>query len=331
MSLDWSPLRKLMAECTDILVLTHMRPDGDAVGSCIGLALLLKEMGCRVRIGLDGPCPPNLQFLQPQELIGSISELSVAETTGIVVVDTGTWNQVGPAAPLLRSPGRKIVVVDHHRTQDDLGGHRILDVTAEAAAVLVDRFYGEIGHIPCPEAATALFVGLASDTGWFRHPNCVSTTFEMAARLMRSGANPSTIHEKLFSGESLARQRVKGHILSTMKVVADGRVGVFKVLQSDLVRMGANAEEALGGMVDLPRQVAGVRVAVALYEHADGGTRASLRSDGSVDVATICASHGGGGHRPAAGCTLAVSPDSAEEILMADLVSVLDPDARVTR
>jgi|688.fasta_scaffold36914_2 phosphoesterase RecJ-like protein len=331
MVLDWSPLRKLIAECSDILVLTHMRPDGDAVGSCVALALLLQEMGCRVKIGLDGPCPANLQFLQPQDLISSISELVVAEVSGIVVVDTGTWNQVGTAAPILRTPGRKIVVIDHHRTQDDLGGDRILDVTAEAAAVLVDRFYAAVERVPSPDAATALFVGLASDTGWFRHPNCVSTSFEMAARLMQAGANPSAIHEKLYSGESLARQRVKGHILSTMKVLADGRVGLFKVLQSDLARMGANAEEALGGMVDLPRQVAGVRVAVALYEHSDGGTRASLRSDGTVDVATICATHGGGGHRPAAGCTLSVSPDRAEEILMADLVSVLDPDARVTR
>lgn len=327
-TLDWSPLRELISTSEEIVILTHVRPDGDAVGSCIGLALLISFLGRQVRIELDGGCPASLRFLNPQEMILPIGSERVSDNAGIVIVDTGTWNQIGPASHLLKTAGRKKVVIDHHRTQDDLGGAIILDVDAEAASVLVARFYKEMGLIPDALAATALFVGLANDTGWFRHPNCKPSTFELAGSLVQSGADPTWIHENLFSGESVARQRIKGHVLSTMTFHSSGRIGLFKLLQSDIQKFGATLEDGLGGLVDLPRQVAGVQVALALYEQADGSTRASLRSDGTVDVGTICAAHGGGGHKPAAGCTLRSTPDHAECILVPELVASLDKKPR---
>lgn len=329
--LDWSPLRKLIANSNEMTILTHVRPDGDAVGSCLGLALLIRSLGRKVRIELDGGCPGPLRFLEPQELISPVGVHGTSDQAGIVVLDTGTWNQLGAASSLLKTTGRNVVVIDHHRTQDDLGGARILDVEAEAAAVLVAQFYREIGATPDALGATALFVGLANDTGWFRHPNCKPSTFELAAELVKCGADPTWIHEKLFSGESVARQRVKGHILSTMSLHANGRIGLFKLLQSDILKFGATPEDGLGGLVDLPRQVAGVQVALALYEQPDGSTRASLRSDGTVDVAAICVGHGGGGHKPAAGCTLKLPPEQAQAILLPELVSSLESAPRIAK
>jgi len=328
---DWSPLRDLISKSDEIIILSHVRPDGDAVGSCLGLALLIRTLGRKVRIELDGGCPGPLRFLKPQELIFTIGAEGVSDKAGIVIVDTGTWNQLGPVSNILKTPGRKIVVIDHHRTQDDLGGARILDVDAEAASVLVAGFYKEMGVTIDADAATALFVGLANDTGWFRHPNCKPSTFELAGDLVQSGADPTWIHEKLFSGESVARQRVKGLILSTMTFHSNGRVGLFKLLQSDIRKFGVTPEDGLGGMVDLPRQVLGVQVALALYEQPDGSTRASLRSDGTIDVGAICAGHGGGGHKPAAGCTLKANPDQAEIILLPELVASLDEQPRLAK
>ncbi len=327
--IDWTPLRNLIFQSEEIIILSHVRPDGDAVGACLGLALLIQSQGRKVRIELDGGCPANLRFLEPQDLIFPIGADAVSDRAGIVVLDTGTWNQLRPASHILKTPDRKIVVVDHHRTQDDLGGVLILDTDAEAASVLVARYYREMKATPDVRAATALFVGLANDTGWFRHSNCKPSTFELAAELVRCGAQPTWIYEKLFSGESIARQRVKGHVLSTMSFHSGGRIGLFKLHQSDIIKFGATPEDGLGGLVDLPRQVAGVQVALALYEQPDGATRASLRSDGTVDVAAICVGHGGGGHKPAAGCTLKVSPDLAEAILVPELVASLDVQPRI--
>lgn len=322
--LDWSPLQSIIRESDEIILVTHVRPDGDAVGSCLGLALLIRSMGKKVRIDLDGGCPPGLLFLKPQDLIAPLGAHQVPGHAGIVVVDTGTWNQVGEASHLLKTPGRRVVVVDHHRTQDDLGAPRIVDVESESASALVERFYRKMGQTPDANGATALFAGLAYDTGWFRHTNCRQSTFELAARLAGWGANAPWIHEKMFSGESLARQRVKGHVLTTMSLHADGQIGMFKLLQKDLAGIGVADDESLGGLVDLPRQVAGVRVALALYEQPDGATRASLRSDGTVDVAAICARHGGGGHKPAAGCSIVGGPDFAASVLVPELMASLD-------
>lgn len=323
---DWLPLRQTMHSSSPLIILTHVRPDGDAIGSCLGLALLAKSLGKSVRIELDGSCPINLSFLQPSDLMIPFGTLPIPDNAEIVVVDTGTWNQLKPFQEAIRSPGRKVVVVDHHKTQDDLGGHLILDTNAEAASVLIAQFYKEMGEIPDPLAATALFVGLANDTGWFRHSNCHAGTFQLAGELVKHGANPAWIHDQLFCRESIQRQRIKGHVFSTMKLHADGRIGSFKFRKTEPNILGGASIDSVGGLVDIPRQVANVKVALGLYEQNDGSTRASLRSDGSVDVASICAKYGGGGHKPAAGCTINLDADQAELMLINEISKALDCD-----
>jgi len=324
--MNWLPLRQFMHSSKPLVILTHVRPDGDAIGSCLGLALLAKSLGKSVRIELDGGCPANFSFLQPSELMVPIGKFLIPDDAEIVIVDTGTWNQLKPSQGAIKSPGRKVVVVDHHKTQDDLGGHLILDTHAEAASVLISRFYKHMSAIPDTFAATALFVGLANDTGWFRHSNCHAGTFQLAGELVSYGANPSWIHDQLFCRESIQRQRIKGHVYTSMKLHAGGRIGSFKFRKTEPELLGGANIESVGGLVDIPRQVANVKVALGLYEQDNGSTRASLRSDGSVDVASICAKYGGGGHKPAAGCTINLDADQSELLLINEIMKALDCD-----
>src|SRR5438876_4355480 len=205
MPIDWSPFVDFVRRHQPFLLTTHVRPDGDGLGSMLALDEILRRQGKEVQLAIASSSPPRYRFLDPGGRVHHFrlpgEEFRRAEA--VLVLDTGTWNQLGDFAKFLPGLNAAKAVIDHHMTQDDLGGHLFVDTTAEATGRLVFEAIRTLGEPLNAQAATALFVALAMDTGWFRHANAQAPTFALASELIRAGACPEVLYDKLFENNSL--------------------------------------------------------------------------------------------------------------------------------
>jgi phosphoesterase RecJ-like protein len=328
MSIDWFPFVALVQRHQRFLLTTHVRPDPDGLGSQLALADVLEGMGKEVQLVIASNWPPRYNFLDPARRIARFEAPGTQyQAEVLVVLDTGTWNQLGDFGPFLKASTAAKVVIDHHMTQDDLGAVRLLDSTAEATGRLVYEAVQALGRPLSARAANALFAALATDTGWFRHKNTTPATFDLAAQLTRAGADPSSLHEHIYEQNTLARQLLKGLVLSRLKVIENGRVAYTEVQKSDYAATGAIPQDT-EDMVNCTREIAGVEVGLFFLEQPAGGVKISFRSRATVDVARIAEQFGGGGHRLAAGATLPTTlPEAQRRVL--DAVRVALPPLAV--
>jgi bifunctional oligoribonuclease and PAP phosphatase NrnA len=305
MPLDWAPFVDLVRRRRRFLLTTHVRPDGDGLGSMLALADVLESHGKTCYLTVASVLPPRYDFLDPSRRVRRF-ELPGDEYKDVeaaIVLDTGTWNQLGDFGNFLRSLAVPKLVIDHHVTQDDLGAVRLVDPTAEATGRLVYEAITALGG-PLPEsAAHALFIALAMDTGWFRHSNTTAATLTLAAALTRAGARPTAAYEDLFERNSLGRLKLIGLVLDRIQVTAGGRVAYTEIRRGDYEATGAVPQDS-EDLVNYALSLAGVEVGLLFMEQPRGGIKVSFRSRGRVDVARLAETFGGGGHRPAAGATL---------------------------
>jgi phosphoesterase RecJ-like protein len=292
----------------------------------IALADTLEALGKQSELVVASALPPRYGFLDPAGRVKRFNEPtpSQQQADAVIVLDTGTWNQLGEFGPFLRQLTVPKLVVDHHMTQDDLGAVRLVDTTAEATGRLVYEAIAALGQKPLPPAANALFVALAMDTGWFRHNNTTPATFALAADLVRCGATPTRLYEHLYEHSSLARLRLTGLVLSRMQVTADGRVAYTEIHKGDYDATGAVPQDT-EDLINYARAVAGVSVGLLLMEQPRGGIKVSFRSREPVDVAKVAETFGGGGHRLASGATLDASLEEARARVLQAIDAALRP------
>jgi phosphoesterase RecJ-like protein len=308
---DWAPLVELVRRHRRFLLTTHIRPDGDGLGSALALADVLEQQGKEVRLVVASSLPPRYRFLAPEgriEIYRAPGE-TYRTAEAIIVLDTGTWNQLGDFAAFLRSSPAAKVVIDHHQTQDDLGALRFVDTTAEATGRLVYEAVSALGGPLTETAASHLFVALAMDTGWFRHANTTPATYELAGQLERAGARPTLLYEQLFEQNTLPRLKLMGMVLDRLRVTETGRVAYTHIERADYAATGAVPQDS-EDLVNYPRSVAGVEVGLLFMEQPRGGVKVSFRSRG-VDVARLAEQFGGGGHRLASGAVVDAPLDQA--------------------
>jgi len=319
MPLDWAPLVDLIRRHQTFLLMTHVRPDADGLGAQLALADALGRMGKTARVVIASPLPPRYGFLDPDRRV--IEEFRPPGTgfrgvDAILVLDTGTWGQLGEFGPWMRGVPVPKAVIDHHRTQDDLGGLRFVDVSAEATGRLAYELIRALGAPLSPRAAHYLFMALALDTGWFRHANTTAATYDLAGELVRAGADPTPLYEQLFECAPLARLKLVGLALGRMQVRAGGRVAFTEVTLADYAQTGAVPGDT-EDLINHPRSIDGVEVALIFIEQPEGGTKVSFRSR-AVDVSKVAERFGGGGHKLAAGARLPDSlPIAREKVLAA--------------
>jgi phosphoesterase RecJ-like protein len=312
MPLDWAPFVDLVRRHQRFLITTHVRPDGDGLGSKLALADVLERQGKKVRLVIASSFPPRYDFLAPKGRIelftASGDALRGAEV--IIVLDTGTWGQLGDFGPFLRSASAAKVVIDHHQTQDDLGALRFVDTKAEATGRLVYEAIMALGVPLTAAAANHLFVALAMDTGWFRHANTTPATFALAEKLMGAGAEPTRLYEQLFEQNTLPRLKLVGLVLDRLRVVENGRVAFSEIHRGDYQATGALPQDT-EDLVNYTRSVAGVLVGLFFMEQPRGGVKVSFRARAGIDVARVAEQFGGGGHRLASGAVLDAPLDQA--------------------
>ncbi len=305
MPLDWAPFVDLVRRHRRFLLTTHVRPDADGLGSMLGLAEVLRRQSKEVRLLIASAWPPRYDFLDPERRIERFAPPGDAwrDVDAVVVLDTGTWNQLGDFGPFLASLSVPKVVIDHHLSQDDLGAVRLVDTTAEATGRLVFEAVTALG-VPLPEgAAQPLFAALATDTGWFRHSNTTAQTFALAEQLVRAGARPTPLYESLYEQSTLPRLKLAGLVLARLQVVEGGRVAYTEIHREDYAATGAVPQDS-EELVNYTRSLAGVEVGVFFMEQPRGGVKVSFRARSKVDVARLAGQFGGGGHRLAAGAVI---------------------------
>ncbi len=306
MPVDWSPFVAFVRSHQKFLIMTHVRPDGDALGSEIGLACALRQLGKSVRVAVASDLGPRYEFANtPSTPIERFRApgTEFRDVDAIIVVDTGTWGQLGDFGPFMRSMSCGKAVIDHHRTQDDMGGLRFVDTTAEAAGRLVYEATRALDVPLTAEAANAIFLALATDTGWFRHSSVEPRTFDLAEALVRAGAKPTPLYDAVYSQGTLARMRLTGRALERMRADAGGRIVFTEVRLDDYAETGAIPPDT-EDLINFPRSVAGVQIALVFIEQKDGGTKVSFRGSDGHDVGRLAEQFGGGGHKMAAGATV---------------------------
>jgi phosphoesterase RecJ-like protein len=324
MPIDWRPFVDLVRRQQRFLLTTHIRPDGDALGSMLALADALQALGKSVRTVVASHVAARYRFLDPDGRVEYFEPPGDAwrATDVAVVLDTSAWGQLGSFGPFLQSLSVAKVVIDHHQTQDDLGALRLADTTAEATGRLVFEALAALEVPVTPAVATELFVAVAMDTGWFRHSNTSGATFALAGKLVTAGARPELLYERLFEETTLPRLKLTGLVLERMQTACQGQIAYTEIRRGDYEATGATPADS-EDLVNYTRSLAGVEVGLFFMEQPRGGIKVSFRSRRRVDVARVAELFGGGGHRLAAGATLAGSLDEARARVLAAVTDAL--------
>jgi phosphoesterase RecJ-like protein len=312
----WGPVLEALRRGTRFLLTAHENLDGDAAGAEAALARLLHGQGKTVACANPTPTPARYRWM--------LEEAGVAVTAGrlpegyapdtLVVLDAGNWKQTGVLADTLAALDCTKVCLDHHVGYAHFVPAAVVDSTACATSLLVYELAGRVGATVDRSMADALFVGIASDTGWFRFDNTDGRALAAASALTARGARPSALYAQVQGGVPVEQIRLLGLALSSVAFAAGGRIAWIAIDEAMLARAGTGRMET-ENLLDHVKYLAGVDVAV-LFKEVEGGTRVSLRSRERVDVSRLAAGFGGGGHVRAAGATLAQPLPAARQAVL---------------
>jgi phosphoesterase RecJ-like protein len=290
-----------------VCITTHVNPDGDGIGSEVGLVHLLRVQGIDAVITNPSPTPPRFNFLF-DDLPGvdrsgeAVKELRRADL--IVVLDISDLTRLGMLIETVRQRGVPVACVDHHVSVGVLPpGPRYVDPSAAATGELVYELAKGNDWPITQAAARALYVAILTDTGGFRFSNTRPNTLRVAADLLETGVDPEQIYLEVYARAPEGRPRLFAEALQTLVVEHEyGRASVT-VPPGAIERLGVSSDD-LDGVVEFPRSIEGVRMALLFREISQGRVKVSLRSVGGVDVAAFAKPYGGGGHTKAAGLSL---------------------------
>jgi len=295
----FAEIGRALREHNKFAVLSHVRPDGDALGSTLALALSLKELGKEVRAWNEEGMLEKYNFLAQAELLteppNTPEDFDVA-----IALDTAVQNRLGTTTTAVRS-AKLWINIDHHPSNPRYGDLVYIDPTAPATGQILFELLTNQKFPITPAISENLYSAISTDTGSFQYPNTTVRTFEIAAELVRCGVEVGRVSQLLY--ENFPRRRIEllRDLLATMRFGCDGKLAYFSLSQASALALGVIPEDN-EGLIDHLRAIQGVVVAIFFEELTDGKVRVSMRSKNeAVDVCAICTQFGGGGHVLAAG------------------------------
>jgi len=316
-------IARRLRDARSMLVVTHGRSDGDALGSMVALADAAEAAGKRAELLVPDDPPQRYGFLLGDRTCARAEDFaSLADTCDLVViVDTSAFAQLDDLEGELRPRRDKIVVIDHHATADDVGAVCWRDTGAAAAGVMVAELLDALGWPIGPAAAEALVAAIATDTGWLQFANTDGRCLRTVARLVDAGVRTDKLYRKIYQTDRRERLALIGRVLAGLELHCDGRLAAMTIRKADFAATGARADET-ENLVNESLRLAGVETAILLVENSDC-VRVSLRSRDEVDVAAVARSFGGGGHPRAAGLRLDRDLDTLKHQLIAACTEAL--------
>ncbi len=326
---DFQKAIDLIEGSSRVLITSHTRPDGDACGSIRAMCDGLVARGKQVCPLLLSPIASWYEFLfdEPVPVLGDdvaaeqLCRKPFDECDLVMIIDTNSYVQLPRFDQWLKETHKKVLVVDHHISGDGLGDVEIIDTAAAAAGEIVLDLFKFAGWPITPRVAEALFVAIATDSGWFKFANADARIFRNAAELIDAGAAPAAIYQRLYQNFSLARMKLLTRMLGSMELHCDNRLAIQHIMRSDFDASGATGRDT-ENLIDECQRIGDVEVAALFVElgesqdHGESGFRCSLRSKGTVDVRRIAQAHGGGGHKMASGLTLPGTLDNVKSIIL---------------
>lgn len=305
------PIRSIVAQAQRILVLSHVNPDGDAIGSMLATVHVLRELGKDV-IALAPSAPIDYCTVLPgfADLQVYQSGSPLPECDLIWMVDVAHLSRAGliydEHETFLRS--KPLIIVDHHATNDGGGAVSVIQPQAAACAEVLFDLFTALAWPVSPAAATCLYLGILTDTQGFQIPSVAPATFRRAAALLEAGADKQRVVDAVFFSIPPSTLRLTGMAMSQLQ----HEDGIFwTIVSQEMLRAAQADESATDDTISRLQRVAGMRACVLFRERPDGTVKISLRSVPSIDVAAVAQRWGGGGHRQAAGATLAMSLEAA--------------------
>lgn len=327
MQVDWPRFIEVIQAAQRIVLTSHIRPDCDALGSELGMAGVLRSLGKTVRIVNGQATPPNLAFIDPRgelECLGQdVQAEQLKDADLLIILDTSAWAQLGPMADVVRTLDCKKIIFDHHQGEDDIEAELFKNTSAEAVGRMVVEAAEHLQVSLTPEISQPLLAALATDTGWFRFPSVTDVTFEIAARLVRGGANVSELYRDLYERETVGRVRLRGTVLERIQVEMDGRLAHTYILADDYQKTGAQPTDT-EDLINLALGIEGVRFAVIMIEQPTGGFKMSFRSRCDVPANEVAQFFGGGGHKAAAGAFIDNTFDNVQPTVLDHVRSCLE-------
>ena len=302
-----------------VCITTHVNPDGDGLGSEVGLVHLLRAQGFNAIITNPSPTPPRFSFLF-DDLAGvdrsseAVKELRRADL--IIVLDISDLTRLGMLIETVRDRGVPVACIDHHVSVGVLpAGPRYVDPDAAATGELVFEVAQANGWPMTQAAARGLYVAILTDTGGFRFSNTRPHTLRVAADLLETGVDPEKIYLEVYAKAPEGRPRLFAEALQTLVVEREYGLAWVTVPPGAIERLGVSSDD-LDGVVEFPRSIEGIRMALLFREIAQGRVKVSLRSVGDIDVAAFAKAYGGGGHTKAAGLSLSGSLAEVQSIVL---------------
>lgn len=319
----YEELINLISSKQHIGIISHFRPDGDAIGSTLALGHALLAMGKDVWLWNEDSVPARYLFLAGCERMDELPDSVPAELELLICVDTGDIKRLGDRAMALFADFPCIANIDHHATNTCYGQVNVVEGGASACGFVLYKILRAMGCPLTREMAAALYVAINTDTGSFQYNSTTPADMRAVAELMEQGIDIADINRRVYQEKPLTELRVTAEVIANMVVEADGQLSHYSMTTATKERMGLGLEDTKD-LVDIIRVVSGVRVAIIFEELGDGRIRMSLRSkDPAFSVADIATQFGGGGHAMAAGIRMRGELAEVRESVLAAIRAAL--------
>lgn len=307
---------------SNYLLTTHVGPDGDGLGSALGLYSLLAAKGKKASVVIVDPLPEKFHFMLEGYPAGTIRSYpqevqskDLEEFDTIVLLDCGNFDRIGPLKEAVPFENLSTVCIDHHIPQGDPAELTLLEVGATATATLIHRLFEHFGVPLDRPAARALYVSFLTETGSFRFSNTDPAVHRVVAELMEFDLEPHRIYASIYESKSRSALGLNGRALSRLTEHLGGTLVHTTLPFSDFEELKAVPEDA-DGLVNQILSLDTAEMAALLYEKSPGDVKISLRAKNDVDVQKVAAQLGGGGHRKAAGATFHGTLAEAEKAVL---------------
>lgn len=295
-------------------IVGHIRPDGDCIGSQLGLALALQNEGKQVTVWNQDAIPQKYKFLNTSGLFEQ--PRAGKQFDCVIATDCATFERLGKAGDCVSD--RKVLInIDHHESNTRYGDLNWVSPREPSTGELIFRLLKAAGWTITRPIADQLFTAVSTDTGSFQYPSTRPGTFHVGAELVTRGANLAKICDEVYQSYPLSRARLLRHVYSTFRLTAGDRIAWFWLKKKDFTRTGAESDDT-EGLIDHIRAIAPVEVACVFEEVEPKITRLSLRSKSAdINVSEICQQFGGGGHPAAAGARIPGTPLAVQRKVLA--------------
>lgn len=320
---SFEQIGEVLRDHQSFVLISHVRPDGDAIGSQIALGFALMAAGKSVRLINEDGLPDNLTFMAGSDKI----EQPPAEPLDVevaIALDTAAKPRLGDNALNAASKAKIWLNIDHHKSNPSYGDLNLIDSSSPATGQILYQLIIAL-DLPMPaESRDAIYVAVSTDTGSFQYPSTTAKTYEMAADLIHRGLDVGTLNSRTYDNHPYRRVELMRALLNTLELSADGLVAHWEMRDQTRIDLDLRPEDS-EGLIDIIRAIRGVQLAVFFEELEGGKIRVSMRSkDKRLDVCKIALEFGGGGHALAAGIRMTGPLEDAKALVLAAIRRHID-------